>query len=239
MKRWIWIVAAFLISTGVYFTIRYGLRPKPIPVLNPTEFADLEQIGAVIYKRLRHDIRSERIVLLGSSQDIVEDYKIWSGFLKAAAADKEKIVFFQHAGVPTVTEAQAWENVPFDEAAIQSGEIFNKVKERAKAGQLILIHGRTGEVSHLVSGSLSRQVDRTVQHPVLAISSLRLALTDEERDNLSTQCLDTSGSPEYRLACAGQKVARKYLRKNLDRSKIWAVAERHGLKEYLIFVNVP
>jgi hypothetical protein len=239
MKRWIWVIAAVIISTGVYFTIRYGLRPKPIPVLDPTQFSEVEQVGVVVYKRLRHDIRAERIVVLGTSQDIPEDYKIWSGFLKAAAFDKEKVVFLPHAGIPTVSDAPAWETLPYDDAAVQSGDLANRVKERIKAGQLIVIHDRTKEVSHLVSGSISRQMEKIAQHPVLAISSLKFALKQEEKEALQTQCLNEGEAGEARLACAAQRVARKYQRKAFDPSKIWAVMERHGLKEYLVFVNVP
>lgn len=238
MQRWLWFLVAALISTGVYFTIRYGLRPKPIPVMNPTEFANLEQIGAVVYKRLRHDIRAERIVLLGSAQDISDDFKIWEGFLKAAAADKEKVVFFPRGHIPTVTENAGWETVPFSETP-EKGNQLAQIEARVKAGQLIVVHGQTNEVSHLINGSLSRQIDRAVQHPVLSISSLRLALKQEDRDSLATKCLDATEDGENKLSCAGQKVARKYLRKNLDPTKIWAVMERHGLKEYLIFVNQP
>lgn len=239
MKRWIWFIVAALVSTGVYFTIRYGLRPKPIPVMNPTEFANLEQIGVVIYKRLRPDIRSERLVILGSTQDIPQDEQLWSGFLKAALADKEKMVLFMREGVPAMTQAPELESISFSDADIQSGEFLNKVKERIKSGQLIVVHGFTREVSHLVDGSLSRQLEKVAKHPVLSLSSMRFALKQEDRDSLQTQCLATESTGETRLACAGQKVARKYVRKNLDPSKIWGVMERHGLKEYLVFVNTP
>ncbi|MBX3020754.1 MAG: hypothetical protein KF799_03695 [Bdellovibrionales bacterium] len=239
MQRWIWFLVAALVSTGVYFTIRYGLRPKPIPVMNPTQFTDLEQIGVVIYKRLRHDIRAERLVVLGTTSDMPQDSKLWTGFFKAAAADKEKIVFFPRKDIAQVPEIENLEIIPFDEASVQNGQFFKLIQERMKAGQLIIVHGLTNEVSHLINGSLSRQLDRVVQHPVLSISSLRFALKQEDRDSLQTLCLDTNPTGENKLACAGQKVARKYLRKNLDAAKIWAVMERHGLKEYLVFVNTP
>ena len=69
MKRWIWFLVSIFISTGVYFTLRYGLRPKPIPVLNATEFNEAQQIGAVVYKRLRQEIRGE--VHVGSDRVMV------------------------------------------------------------------------------------------------------------------------------------------------------------------------
>src|SRR5262245_15619123 len=120
MSRWLWIFLAVMISTGVYFTIRYGLRPKPIPVLNPTEFQELKQIGVVLYKRLHQNIRAERIVMLGSSEDIKGYEQIWQGLAESVLADKEKLVFFVREGMkpPSVPEAEV---VTFTLDQVKSG----------------------------------------------------------------------------------------------------------------------
>lgn len=242
MQRWIWFFVAICISTGVYFTIRYGLQPKPIPILNPTDFAQLDQIGAVTYRALREPVRAERIMLIGSSQELKDDHEVWIGFIKAAVSDHEKIVFYSRAGLPSAPSNPAWESKTFDESSVQSGEFLNDVRKQLKAGQIILVHDDTLEVTHLVRHSLSRELERMVQHPVLSISTLPFALGSQEADSLQTQCLETGDDGhqnERRLACAAQKVSRKFQRKHLDPSKIWAVIERHGLKEYLIFIHEP
>lgn len=242
MKRWFWIFAAIAISTGVYFTIRYGLRPKPIPVIDPTEFSDLEQVGVVIYKRLRLDIRSERVVLLGSNTSVQDNAKIWAGLIKAAAADKEKLVLFTTPGTFPEDLAKHVESVPLDDSTPTSEALLSRLKAQLKAGRLILVHSSTREVSHFVNGSLSRQVEQIVQHPVLSLSTMRLPLTSEERERTAAACAASDGTSETgesRLACAAQRVGRKFARKNLDPAKLWTVMERHGLKEYLVFVNLP
>jgi hypothetical protein len=238
MKRWMWIVLAFFISTGVYYTIRYGLRPKPIPVMNPTEFDQLEQVGVVTYNRLRTEIRSERLVLLGTSD--VSDAHVWNGFLRAAVADHEHLVYFVRAGIP-VDASPDWEIESFDDAAVQSGELFVRLKARLQAGRLIVVHGYSREVSHLVKDSLVARFERVVQHPVMSISSLHLAVRPEERDDLQTQCLNAGedAAGDGRLVCAAQRVGRLFMRKSMDPAKIWAVIERHGLKEYLVFIHQP
>lgn len=233
MKRLIWTLVAVAISTGVYFTIRYGLRPKPIPVLNPTEFADLEQVGAVIYKQLRQSVRAERLLMLGSNEDL----RVWQGFFKAAAGDGEKIVVFSR-GPDVGTRTAGWESVVTN---APNAELTAQVLARVRGGQLVVVQGRTSEVTHLVPGSLGREFESLVKHPVLSISILPLALNQPERDALQPQCLETGEDPDgqRRLGCAAQRVARKFARKALPPDRIWAVAERHGLKEYLIFIHQP
>lgn len=206
--------------------------------MNPTEFADLEQIGVVTYKRLRTEIRAERLVLLGTAEEA--EYSVWNGFLRAAVADKEEVVYFVRGGLPELAPG-GWEVVTYDDGALSSGKLFADIKARSRAGQLIIMHGTAREMSHLVKDSLVERFEKTFQHPIMSISSLRLALRPEERDNLQAQCLDAGNesAEDTRLVCSAQRVARLFMRKSLDPSKIWAVIERHGLKEYLVFIHAP
>lgn len=222
MKRWIWIVIAIGASTAIYFTIRYGLRPKPIPVMNATKFDRSEQIGIVIYKRLRQIVRAERVVLLGSSAGADDDQNVWQGFLKAAVADGEKLAIFNPQDV--------------------DGLVFiDKIKADIAAKSLVVVQGLTPDVSHLVAGSLSKKLEKVVGHPVLSLGSLPFIVRAEDYGDLQSQCLDAieNQTPVQRLDCAAQKVARKNLKKKLDPQQIWAVMERHGLKEYLLFIHRP
>lgn len=222
MVRWIWIVVAFTISTSVYFVIRYGLRPKPIPVMNPTEFKSAEQIGIAVYKRLRQNLRAERVVVLGAPAGLTDDLNLWNGLINAAHADGEKILSFRGE-------------------QLRNSDFLEEVGRQVSAGNLVVIEAPTAEVSHLVSGSLSQQLEKIVRHPVLSISALPLAIEKSEYETIQTQCLDDASaqSPTERLNCAAQRVARKYLKRKLAPEKIWAVMERQGLKEYLVFVHRP
>jgi hypothetical protein len=239
MSRWLWIILAVMISTGVYFTIRYGLRPKPIPVLNPTEFENLKQVGVVLYKRLHQNIRTERIVMLGSSEDVKNYEQIWLGLAESALADKEKLVVFVREGLKA-SDIPGVEVVTFTMNEVNSGTLFKNVASRVARKQLVVVHARTPEITHLIKNSMSQKLDSVVGHPVLALSSLRFAIGEADVNSLQPQCLDpTDADDGIKLHCAAYKVARKFLKKRLEPTKIWAVAERHGLKEFLVFIHQP
>jgi hypothetical protein len=207
----------------MYFTVRYGLRPKPIPVMNPTQFENPEQIGVVVYKRLRQNVRADRVIVLGASPGMEEDNLIWLGFEKAASADRETVMVMP---LKEVTDREAF---------------FAKIQEAVKARKLVLLTGLTTEVSHLVPNSFTKELEEHRKHPILSISIQRLAVTTPEYDDVQTQCLDaTKEETGYqRLECAAQRVARKYLKRKLEPNLLWGVMERHGLKEYLLFVHRP
>lgn len=239
MKRWLWVFLSILISTGFYFTIRYGLRPKPIPVLNATEFAEAPQIGAVIYKGLRQEIRFEGVLLLGSTSELQEYEEIWTGLLKTAAADQVQIsALFQHEELKVPQMHGEWETIMFNNQMIQSGKLLSLVKARIEAGKLVVIHAPSLVVSHLINDSLSRQLDQELKRPVLALSTLSLSLKPEEQNSLQVQCLSAGENDNsMRIECAKARVGKILLKKKMTEGKIWAVMERHGLKEYLIFVH--
>lgn len=237
MSRWMWILLAVLISTGVYFTIRYGLRPKPVPVLNPTHFTQLNEIGVVLYKVLYQNIRTERIVLLGSSEDVKDYDQVWAGLAESALADKEKLVFFVREGMKPLANSSGADVVTFTDAQVKSGELFQEVNQRLARKQLVIVHAWTHEITHLVKDSISQKIDPVIRHPVLAISTLRFAIEAADVSTLQPQCLDASDDGLKKLKCASYKVARKFLKKRLVADRIWAVAERHGLKEYLVFIH--
>ncbi len=171
----------------------------------PTQFQNAEEIGAIVYKRLRQNIRADHVVLLGSSPGSEEDAQIWAGFEKAALADQETV------------EVMSLKEVSDKEA------FFAKVQESVKARKLVLIHGLTTEVSHLVPESFVKQIEKSRKHPVLAIAIQRLAVTTPEYDDVQTQCLDATEeeSGHHKLECASQRVARKYLKRKLAPDQLW------------------
>jgi hypothetical protein len=241
MHRWIWTLIAISLSTTVYFTIRYGLRPKPIPVMSPTSFERREQIGIVVYKRLRQNIRNERLVLLGGGPDVEGHAEVWSGLLQAAAADQEKIVVFTRDHDSLVAWSERVEIVPYAEAELENGSLVEQVRERLANGRLVILIASTSQVSHLVDHSLSQRLDRGMGHPVLSVSSLKFAVNNEAITEMEPECLEPIAGKDTlrRLSCAAARVSRRYSKKKLAPEKIWAVMERHGLKEYLIFIHQP
>ncbi len=191
--------------------------------MHPTQFEDPEQIGIAVYKRLRQNVRADRVVVLGSSPGAEEDSQIWLGFEKAASADNESVVIMP---LKEVTDKEAF---------------FAKIQDFVKSRKLVLITGVTPEISHLVADSWTRQIEKARKHPVLSIAVQRLAVTTPEYDDVQTQCLDATkeDNGQHKLECASQRVARKYLKRKLAPNLLWGVMERHGLKEYLLFVHRP
>jgi hypothetical protein len=242
MPKWIWIVLAFILSTSIYFSIRYGLRPKPIPQLNPTVFETPEQVGIVTYRALRASLRQERVLVLGSSLVIAKYPEIWDGFVKAATEDHVKIdVVFAREGLvsPVTLAPEIVKKVKPEELGTEA--FLNQVKSTYARGELALIYLMNDEATHLIAGTVTRKLSELPNLPVISISMLPMALREQEMEALVPHCLDprSEDKPEEKLGCAAARISRRYLRKKLPTDKWVAAIERHGLKEYLLFVSAP
>lgn len=242
MPKWIWVLLTLVLSTSIYLSIRYGLRPKPIPQVNPTVFQAPEQIGVVAYRAIRAALRQERVLVMGSSLPIPAYPEIWNGFVKAAIADRVKIdVVFARADLTVPAEISPSITKRVNPEELTSPAFVNQVKSEYQRGQLAIIYVMNNESSHLIQGTVTRKLQELPSLPVVSISMLPMAVRPEDIEQLEPNCLDPMVSPsvEQRLGCAAARISRRYLRKKLPADQWVAALERHGLKEYLLFVSPP
>lgn len=242
MPKWIWVLFALSVSSGIYFSIRYGLQPKPIPQLNPTVFENPEEIGVVTYRALRASLRQERVLVLGSAPALQDYQAIWNGFVKAALADGIKIdhVFEREdLQLPSALSASHVRIVKAGE--IQAPAFANDIRADYERGDLEVIHILNSESTHLMPDTVTRKLQQLPDLPVVSISMLPMAVREEDLERLEPHCMDprTDNNPSDRLGCAAARISRHYLRKHLPQDKWVAAIERHGLKEYLLFVSAP
>ncbi len=182
-----WIVFLLVGSSlfGTFAVLRWGLKPRPIPQINPTPIEDLSQAGVLTYQRLRQFVREQDLVLAQAESEISGAYLIWQGFLSAARYDN-------------------WQ-----------GELrlVSELPEFGESPQ---------------SGS-----------PAAGIH-LRLAPYVVHRDQLERiqpPCEVETNSPY--LSCAAEKISRKFFRRNHSPEIMRVAVERHGLKDFIIFVYQP
>ena len=67
MKNLYWLGAVLVIVGGVYFSIQYGVRPKAVAVVKPSNFETGERVGEIIYRQLFPLMEKYRIVALGQN----------------------------------------------------------------------------------------------------------------------------------------------------------------------------
>lgn len=243
MPRWLWILLTFIISSGIYLSVRYGLRPKAIAMINPTVISEPSEMGALVYRRIRESIRTEKILFFGYN-----DVKIFSvpfiGFVKTAAADglTYKTVIEVANGtksdelsnILSPLMAAYWRVVPPEKLAVTLREVLAN-------NQTAIVIVPVEEATHLERTGLIKHVEGELKSPIMAINFLPFYVSEAELNKRNFDCMKSKEemTAKDKLDCASYKISRKFLRKKLDEAKFFIALEWHGLKEYLAYLHTP
>lgn len=240
MPKWFWILVSVILSSGIYFSIRYGLRPKPIPLMKPTSFVSLEEMGVVTFRRLYQPLRSERLVVLGYDPANPDSILVWRGLFKAAKESGvrvQKIFHLENTELPEY----------FNQFQLTSFDMNSDLSEIKK--ELVQARKRNGTIffivpsllaTHLNRQSITKKLEASRLGPVFSLSQFPLELSDETIEKLSDSCIELNPEDEInRIHCITFKYVKSLSRRKLDLTKMMGAIERYGLKEYLSFVYLP
>ena len=243
MPRWLWIFLTFLISTGIYLSVRYGLRPKPIAMINPTVISSPNEMGTLVYRRIHESIRTEKILFFGYS-DVKIFSTAFSGFIKAARA--EGLNFKTVIEVTTTNASNDMSAVLAMDLAVNwlrvaPQDLPQLLKDQMAKNQLLAVTVPVEQATHLEKMGLIKQMEGELKSPIVAINFLPFFVTEEELNQQNMDCTKPKQEMQTKekLDCATYKISRKFLRKKLDPTKYYVALEWHGLKEYLAYLHVP
>ena len=236
-----WIPLSLVVSFGLYFSLKWGLKPKPIPQINPSRFELREQIGAVVYRRLRPALRQEKMVVLGSAPWIRDYEHIWNGFIGAAREDNWKIDLLYED--PSLRPIKAFSGLERKNLSWPEPEpaLAAELKQHLQFGHLVIIHTTFNHSAHRTESSLSKELETSLKRPWTAISMLGFAVNADELLQIQPKC-EAEMAPVTRndyVACAATRISRANFRKRLATDQLWGAMDRHGLKDYFLYVHEP
>lgn len=243
MPRWLWILLTCVISVGIYLSVRYGLRPKPIAMINPTIISEPAEMGVLVYRRIHEAIRTEKILFFGYS-----DAKFFSnpfaGFIKSARAqgmnfktvvevsDNKKAS--ELSSVLGLQLAVNWIVVPPE-------NLVKILKEQVAKNQVVAVVVPVDQATHLEKSGLIKQMEAELKSPIVAINFLPFYVNEDQLEQHHFDCTKpkVEMNSKEKLDCASFKISRKFLRKKLDELNYYVALEWHGLKEYLAYLHTP
>ncbi len=243
MPRWLWILLTIIISSGIYLSVRYGLRPKPIAMINPTVIGQPIEMGPLIYNRIYEAIRTEKILFFGYS-----DVKIFSnpfvGFIKAARANGmnfKTIIEVSDSKRPNQLSTTLALELAVNWISVGPEDLLPILKQQMAKHEVVGVVVPVEQGTHLERSGLIKQVEAELKSPIMAINFLPFYVTENELERQSLDCSKSKDemNTKEKLDCASLKISRKFLRKKLDELKYYVALEWHGLKEYLAYIHTP
>lgn len=248
MKKstWAYILSALtVVIGGIYFAIAFGLKPKPIPKISWSHFANPEEFGTNIYKRLRLEIQSHNLLFLGIMPGRPNHYLVWKGFLDSLEPEYK----FEHLIIDSSLEHK--QLLPFTEEInlIENQQaVVASIKDIINTKKKVVIILPTTYISYLVRDNFYSLLNRSlyqvengsrfdVDWLTFSLSSFPLSRDEEKFLEIpcDTEIKDADGSGA--LGCMILMKSRTLYRKKRIEGKIPGVLDQIGTKEYLGLIN--
>ncbi len=228
---------AVALTIGVAVLITWVVNPKPVSMINPTEFSTLESVGVLSFHRLRPVLLDAKVLVIGSVLPPDSSGQIWTGLLKMLALEGWEPNLLIEEGSSKFLGPQ----LKVTSVELLADEKPTQVKQLGDSIQKILLHGPAAISSQFFKDSWSHWIEVNLDLPVVSLTLIPWKVVKDGTQLSDTDCKneDAVGSPSQRLTCTANAVSRKFIRKKLDATKSYIVMERHGLRDYLIFIYNP
>ena len=230
MLKWIFTAAGLIIAAGLFFAFKYGVAPRPIPLIKPTKVESLEEAGVLVVRRMRQDIIQNNVILAGSLP-LFADYPLfWQGFVLGARDGGGKVdkVFFSEE-LSLFRESQV---IPNEKASIS--QLKQMLEQTSSFSERILFYVPSTESSHLNPESFSKIFDKK---KIKKISITLHPFQANKRNKYfeSLKCENKEKSFLGQLDCLGKDVTLFGSRKDLESDQNYVALYRYGLSDYVAF----
>ena len=233
MKILPWLVGALTLSICLFLVVRYGLNPKPIAKMNPTVFENLEQVGAVVYRRLHVDIRKHKVIVVGSSPFIKGYEKVWDGFLRTALEqnDSFETILVQ----PELNFSHRWPT-----KSIYFGGPVNDLARQIESGLKkgnVFIHTANVLTPHSAEVEILKSLELQLGQPILVFSQQKFVVSRDQLNSILPACDEES--LKFQLSCLAEHFSKRFFRKKLSQDKLYAGLEQIGRSDYIVYITQP
>ena len=224
------VLGLIVVSVSLYLSVRYGVAPRAIPLIKPTEVESIQSAGVLAYRRMRQDLRASSLMVSGSLPLIAGYESFWQGFHLAANEDKAQYneIFYTH-GLKLFKESGL-----VDSQEIQ--ELYTKDLPSLITKPRSLVYTHSLISSHFAEQGLSSQLEKEKTKAVLITLHPFLVTRDQvKKKNNRCDEMPEDASVISKLDCVAERVSRQSYKKNLDPSKSYVALYRYGRQDYVAF----
>lgn len=233
--KWFFFICFLGVAVFLYF---FGLNPKPVAQIQPTAFERSEQIGAVVYRRLFQDFRELSIVILGSSPFVKDYEQVWAGLLRTFQADQKNLALpLQDAGMRRLPVV--YKSVSIDLIADEE-RLVAYIRDALKRNEKVIIHTSVNRSLQRFPSDLIQHLEKEFQQPILSLSQAKMVVQAQQESQVQPPCNEAQEKDALSaLSCWSLSFSRRFYRKHLDSSLIYAAMEKHGHHDYVLYIYQP
>lgn len=238
MKYLYWVGAVAVIALGVFFSMNFQIQERSIPKIKFSQVDIPEKLGKGVYERLRMEIKSSPVVLLGVTPNQIEDLELWRGFMEANQEQGSKYdVIVVDPQLPFVELFAS--NMRLD-IQTEMDRFVEGIKNAQAQGLRVAAIVPYIYSSQLVKKGPANRLKEEHNIEVTSFSVMKFPATREQEEGFLPLCeldagRDLAGTGH--LGCMVREIARKTYRKKFEENKYSGMMEQSGSKDYIILLN--
>ena len=248
MIKWYFSFLAIVVICLVTLIAKFGLNPRPKPIIKPSNFFEFGMIGQTIYRQLHKDIHLFNLVAFGINQDVNLDVIL--GLLntsKKYGHPFQKVLILNHL-------RSEWQKRTRDTSLSdlkveylhdkKYQSVLEVLKKQQTSLQKTLIIANPEDVFHLESQSLVQFLESDLSLSILSFVHVGCELELKKIKEFQALCRrQTQKTSNFtHLSClAYQKSAwlKKLKTKKINKDKNVVFLEQYGLLDYIYFTYLP
>jgi hypothetical protein len=238
MKKIIYGLVAIAVLILAVLIGHQHRKPRAIQLIQLSDWAQAQDIGAAIYDRLRTELGPERVVIMGGLTDNANHNFIAQQFLTRAAQDGHP---FQQIIIPpsTLKPPTNAQTVVLD-IHNDMERVVNIIHELPQQ-QKLFIYTKNSDTSHLVEGNAIHRLETGYKGQTLfSISLAKLFINQSEINQIKPTChmwRKTRGTNT--LECAAAERSRPLFGTTFALNKYWLVMSQEAHQDYLALIRAP
>lgn len=241
MNKYIyWITAAAVAALGLALAMNISIRPETLAKVEFTQVSTPEEMGKLVFEKLRLEVKGSPVLLLGVTPNQIEDLEMWRGFLEANQEPGSKYdVIVVEPMLPYVEIFDPAMRIEMKEEMNRFVEGINNA--RAQNLRIVAIVPNI-YASQLIQMNPVHRLQQEHKINVMSLSAAKFPVTKEQEAAFEPRCVvkgsnDPDASGTGVLGCAIQNIARKTYRQKFEEGKFSAMMEQTSATDYLVLLN--
>lgn len=226
-----------MVISGIFLTIKYGLQPRPIRLINLSSFDTPLKLAQSIELRLHEELKQAPILLFGFQPEKAQQLEVIKEFVRSSKDSGliyDTVVADDNLSLPA--EIPVSEKID-SQAKLETLAAGLKAALVQKRKVLLILPSVYS--AQLVGGNVADLLRRKFEIPLMSFTLVELPRNREQEKAVSIPCLmtDADSTGVGALGCAILQTGRAHYRKKMESGKRTGLMDQRGVSDFLIFYS--
>jgi hypothetical protein len=237
MKYLYWVFLGILVIAGITVSLYFGIQPKPVPKIKPSQVDSPEVLGEAIGKRLWLEMKDTPLIFLGVDPEKPDHMKVWKGLFESLDKNLEyAVVVDPNLRHKVIVNSQT-------ELDMNTGyaEFVEWLKAAMEHNQRVAIVVPTIYSSQAIPDNPINRLKKEMANPsvMMTLSIVEPTLSREEESRASYPCVTGSGDVHGigSFGCMIQGKSRSLYLKKFESGRYLGLMDQIGGTDYLVLLR--